>query len=89
MIRGIRDIKNLNSKKTIMNKIEIEQEAAINAKLKTINYNNIWWRLRQVASHILDFAFILISVFLIMKDQVTIETFLIIFFNSSIKTLFN
>lgn len=79
VIRGIRDIKNLNLKDSIVNKINVEQKESIDANKKAIHSSRTWNRLRDVIQHILNFMFILVSVYLLSINKLQVNQFMILF----------
>ena len=79
IIRGIRDIKNLDAKKITIKRIDKEQKNAINAHKDEIYTRRTWNKVREVIKHLLNFAFIGLSCFLIVKNNLTIGNFLILY----------
>lgn len=78
-IRGIRDIKNLNLKDSIISKVSIEQGEAIQANKKAIHSSRTWNRWRDVIQHVLNFVFIVISVYLLSIHKLEVNQFMILF----------
>ncbi len=79
IIRGIRDIKNLDAKKITIKRIDKEQKNAINAHKDEIYTRRTWNKVREAIKHLLNFAFIGLSCFLIVKNNLTIGNFLILY----------
>lgn len=79
VIRGIRDIKNLNLKDSIVNRVSKEQKGAIEANKKAIHSSRTWNRWRDVIQHILNFVFILVSVYLLSTNKLQVNQFMILF----------
>lgn len=78
IVRGVRDIKSLNIKDNAIEMSNGYLNEEIQVELRGSTINNMWNRGRRVAQGLLDFAFILLSVFLIMKGWFTVEGFLIV-----------
>ena len=79
VIRGIRDIKNLNLKDTVVSKVSVEQKACIEAGKKAIHSSRTWNRIRDIIQHILNFVFILLSVYLLSINKLEVNQFMILF----------
>lgn len=79
VIRGIRDIKNLNLKDSIVDRVNVEQKEAIEANKKTIHSSRTWNRWRDAIQHILNFIFILVSVYLLFVNKLQVNQFMILF----------
>lgn len=79
VIRGIREIKDLNLKSVVLQDVNKKQSETIKAEIKSIHTRRTWNRWIKVFQHILDFIFILISVYFIMNNSLEISSFLIIF----------
>ena len=79
VIRGIREIKDLNLKSVVLQDVNKKQEETIKAEIKSIHTRRTWNRWIKVFQHILDFIFILISVYFITNDSLEVSSFLIIF----------
>ena len=79
VIRGIREIKNLNLKSVVMQDVNKKQTETIKAEIKSIHTRRTWDRWIKAFQHILDFIFILISVYFITNKFLEISSFLIIF----------
>ena len=69
IIRGIRDIKNLNLKDSIVKKSSIEQKEAIEADKRVIHSSRTWNRFRDIVQYIFDFVFVLVSIYLISINK--------------------
>ena len=79
VIRGIREIKDLNLKSVVLQDINKKQKEAIKAEIKSIHTRRTWSKWIKAFQHILDFIFILISVCFIINNSLEISSFLIIF----------
>lgn len=79
IIRGIRDIKNLNIKDSIVKRASIEQKEAIEADKRAINFSRTWNRLRDIIQYIFDFIFVLISIYLLSINKLMLNQFMILF----------
>ncbi len=79
VIRGIREIKNLNLKSVVMQDVNKKQTETIKAEIKSTHIRRTWDRWIKAFQHILDFIFILISVYFITNKFLEISSFLIIF----------
>lgn len=79
VIRGIREIKNLNLKSVVMQDVNKKQTETIKAEIKSTHTRRTWDRWIKAFQHILDFIFILISVYFITNKFIEISSFLIIF----------
>lgn len=78
IVRGVRDIKSLNIKDNAINMSNEYLNEEIKTELHGSSVNNIWNRCRRIVQGLLDFVFILLSVYLIMHDWFTVEGFLIV-----------
>ena len=79
IIRGIREIKLLNLKDSILKKSRYMQKETINTELESLNIKRDWLRTIKATQHLLDFLFVLLSIFFISNKSITVSTFLIIF----------
>lgn len=79
VIRGIREIKNLNLKSVVLRDVNKKQDETIKAEINNINTRRTWNRWISIFQHILDFIFILLSVYFIMNNTLQVSSFLIIF----------
>lgn len=79
VIRGMRDIKNLNLKDNIVEKVSIEQEGVILANKKRIHSSRTWNRWRDIIQHILNFLFVVVSVYLLSINKLEVNQFMILF----------
>lgn len=79
VVRGIREIKNLNLKKVVLKNVNQKQQDVIKAEIKTIHTKRTWSRWIHGFRHVLDFVFILISVYFITQNTLSISSFLIVF----------
>lgn len=79
IIRGIREIKDLNLKSVVLKEANETQLKTIKAEIKCIHTRRTWNRWIAVFQHILDFIFILLSIYFIMNNSLQVSSFLIIF----------
>lgn len=79
LVRGIREVKNLNLKSVFLENINKQQKDTIKSEIKNIDTRRTWNRWIKSIQHIMDFIFILLSVYFIMNNTLTISSFLIIF----------
>lgn len=79
LVRGIREVKNLNLKSVFLDNINRQQKNTITSEIKTIDTKRTWNRWIKSFQHVLDFIFIILSVYYITNDALTISSFLIIF----------
>ena len=79
VIRGIREIKDLNLKNIVIQDVNKKQTETIKAEIKSINTRRTWSRWIKAFQHILDFIFILLSVYFIINNTLQISSFMIIF----------
>lgn len=79
VIRGIREIKNLNLKNVVLQDINKKQSETIKAEIKSIHTRRTWNRWIKAFQHILDFLFILLSIFFIINNTLQVSSFMIIF----------
>lgn len=79
LVRGIREVKDLNLKSVFLEDINKHQKETIRSEIKNIDTRRTWNRWIKAFQHVLDFIFILLSIYFIMHQQLTISSFLIIF----------
>ena len=79
IIRGIREIKNLNLKEIVLKETNAKQLETIKAEIKTTHTRRTWNRWIAVFQHILDFIFVLLSIHFIINNTLQVSSFLIIF----------
>ncbi|MBD9115356.1 ABC transporter ATP-binding protein [bacterium] len=79
VVRGIREIKDLNLKDTILKDVNSKTKDSIDAETKSIHTRRTWNRYIAAFQHILDFIFVILSVYFIKKNMLEISSFLIIF----------
>lgn len=79
VIRGIREVQNLNLKDTLLDRINIRQKDVISYDIKKTHTRRTWNRYIKVFQHILDFIFIILSIHFITSNTLQISSFLIIF----------
>lgn len=90
IIRGIRDIKNLNLKEPIISKVDVEQSNAIIANKERIHVRRSWNRGREAFKHIFDLLFVILSCYMIANSTISIGNFLILFlYKSKIQSFIN
>ena len=79
IIRGIREIKDLNLKSVVLKDANKKQLETIKAEIKNTHTRRTWDRWIAVFQHILDFVFILLSIYFIINNTLQVSSFLIIF----------
>ncbi len=79
IVRGIREVKSLNLKSVFLNNINHQQEDTIQAEMKSIDTRRTWNRWIAAVQHFLDFIYILLSIYFIKHQSLTVASFLIIF----------
>ena len=79
VIRGIREIRNLNLKKKVLFDVNKKTDESITAEIKSIHTKRTWNRYIASFQHVIDFLFILISVYFIVNNSLQVSSFLIIF----------
>lgn len=79
VIRGIREIRNLNLKKKVLFDVNKKTDESITAEIKSIHTRRTWNRYIASFQHVIDFLFILISVYFIVNNSLQVSSFLIIF----------
>lgn len=79
VIRGIREVQNLNLKDTLLDRINIKQKDVISYDIKKTHTRRTWNRYIKAFQHILDFIFIILSIYFITNNTLQISSFLIIF----------
>lgn len=79
VIRGIREIKDLNLKSVVLQDVNQKQTETIKAEIKSIHTRRTWNRWIKAFQHVLDFVFILLSVYFIVNNTLQISSFMIIF----------
>lgn len=79
VIRGIREVQNLNLKNTLLDRINIKQKDVISYDIKKTHTRRTWNRYIKAFQHILDFIFIILSIYFITNNTLQISSFLIIF----------
>ena len=79
VIRGIREIKDLNLKSMVLRDVNQRQTETIKAEIKSTHTRRTWNRWIKAFQHILDFMFILLSVYFIINNTLQISSFMIIF----------
>ena len=79
IVRGVRDVKVLNLKDSVINKAETLQNEAIRISQK-FDMTNMWWRRASaISTHALDFAFIVFSVMLVLNGLMPLSTMLVVY----------
>lgn len=79
LVRGIRDVKDLNLKSVFLEDINQKQTDTIRSEIKNIDTRRTWDRWIKAFQHVLDLCFIIICVYFITHDMLTISSFLVIF----------
>lgn len=79
VIRGIREIKNLNLKNKVLQDVSKKTRESISTEIKSTHTRRTWNRWINAFQHILDFLFILISIYFIANNSLQTSSFLIIF----------
>ncbi len=79
LVRGIREVKNLNLKSVFLETINRQQIDTISSEIKYIDTRRTWNRWIKSFQHIFDFIFVIISVYFISNNSLTISSFLIVF----------
>ena len=79
VIRGIREVQNLNLKDILLDRINIKQKDVISYDIKKTHTRRTWNRYIKAFQHILDFIFIILSIYFITNNTLQISSFLIIF----------
>lgn len=79
VVRGIREIKDLNLKDTTLKDVNSKTKDSIDAETKSIHTRRTWNRYIAALQHILDFIFVILSVYFIKKNMLEVSSFLIIF----------
>lgn len=79
IIRGIREIKDLNLKSVVLKNTNEKQMETIKAEIKSTHTKRTWNRWIAIFQHTLDFIFILLSIYFITKNSLQVSSFLIIF----------
>ncbi len=79
IVRGVRDVKVLNLKESVISKAETLQNEAIRISQK-FDMTNMWWRRASALStNALDFAFIVFSVMLVLNGLMPLSTMLVVY----------
>lgn len=90
VIRGIRDIKNLDIKQPINEKLNKEQYNSIQANKDQIHTKRTWNRYREAIKHVFDLGFIVLSCYMIVANALSIGNFLILYmYKSKIQSFVN
>lgn len=79
VIRGIREVKDLNLKKIVRTRVDQKAEESIAAEIRSTDTRRIWSRGIDVVQYILDFLFIVMSIWFILHHTLTVSAFMIIF----------
>lgn len=79
LVRGIREIKDLNLKSVFLESINQQQKNTIYSQIKHIDTRRTWNRRIKGIQHLLDLLFIVSSVYFVTRNELTISSFLIIF----------
>lgn len=79
IVRGVRDVKALNLKESVIAKAEDLQNTAIKISQK-FDMTNMWWRrASSISTSILDLAFIAMCVMLVLNGLMPLSTMLIVY----------
>lgn len=79
IVRGVRDVKVLNLKESVINKAETLQNEAIKISQK-FDMTNMWWRrASSFSTSLLDLAFIAFSVMLVVNGLMPLSTMLVVY----------
>ncbi len=79
LVKGMKDVKNLGLHKVLIPKINVEQLDSLNANKKTIHEKRSFNRVMDSILHMFNFLFIILSIYLISINSLTITGFLIVF----------
>ena len=79
LVRGIRDIKVLNAQDSFMNKVNDEITNVNNERYKRASINRKYIFFANSVDDILEFLLIVLAIFLISIDMLSIESFIIIY----------
>ena len=79
IIRGIREIKDLNLKSVVLKNTNEKQMETIKTEIKSTHTRRTWDRWIAIFQHTLDFIFILLSIYFITNNSLQVSSFLIIF----------
>ena len=79
VVRGIRDIKTLNAKDAMLERVDKEQYDSITAHKEEIHLRRSWNRVREGIKHVLDLAFVGLACYLIVSKNITIGDFLVLY----------
>ena len=79
VVRGIKDIKGLNLETEINSYVNKNQKTVVNSFRKRIHTRRTFNRIRDFIQFTLDFLFVLLCSYLIIKNKLTVANFLIVF----------
>ena len=79
VIRGVREVQNLNLKDILLDRINTRQKDVISYDIKKTHTRRTWNRYIKSFQHILDFIFIILAMYYITNNTLQISSFLIIF----------
>ena len=82
MVRGVRDIKMLNSEKSFVNKLQEKIIDANNERYKTLKQDRIWQYFANVTRDLTSLGIIFLLVYLITQDRITPTVGLVIYYYS-------
>ena len=82
MVRGVRDIKMLNSEKSFINKLQEKIIDANNERYKTLKQDRIWQYFANVTRDLTSLGIIFLLVYLITQDRITPTVGLVIYYYS-------
>lgn len=79
IIKGVKDVKNLDLEKSLLPKTKLYQRDAINADKKKKHSRRTWSVIYQMVISILEALFVVLAVYLISKNQLEIGSFVVIY----------
>ena len=79
LVRGVRDIKVLNAQETFMNKVNNEITYVNQERYKMSSVNRKYSFLANCVDDVLEFLLILLGVFMIMNNKISIANFVIVY----------
>ena len=79
MVRGVRDIKMLNSEKSFINKLQEKIIDANNERYKTLKQDRIWQYFANVTRDLTSLGIIFLLVYLITQDRITPTVGLVVY----------
>lgn len=79
MVRGLRDVKVLNAERSFINTVSDHIVESNRLTFKMNEVNRKWRILHGTVHDILDFLFVILGIFLVGKDMLVIENFVILY----------